>query len=152
MRQRQIGLFLKNSWGELKTPPDRTQHFEQLVRTIVLPYYFVLQVMVVGKATDLKTVTCRHKYGVPSFLQLILDRYKERHMRRIIEIYPDLFIFHERFHERRDRLLENANAINFARRTRGFHLAVDAILLNFLTHPLILGERLQPIKCIGLEQ
>jgi hypothetical protein len=60
----------------------------------VLPYYFVLQVMVVGKTTDLKTVTGRNKYGVPSFLQLVLDWYKERHMRRIIEIYPDLFIFY----------------------------------------------------------
>lgn len=49
--------------------------------------------MVVGKATDLKTVSGSNKYGVSSFLQLVLNWDKERNMRGIIEIYPDLFVF-----------------------------------------------------------
>ncbi len=93
MRQRQIWLFLKNSWSELKTPPDRTQHFKQLVRAIMLPYLYMFQVMVVSKATDLKTVSGGNKYGVPPFLQLVFDWHKERNMRGIIEINPDLFVF-----------------------------------------------------------
>lgn len=59
----------------------------------MLPNLFVFQVMVVSKATDLKTVSGSNKYGVPSFLQLVLDWYKERNMRGIIEIYPNLFVF-----------------------------------------------------------
>ena len=93
MRQRQVWLFLKNSWGKLKTPPDCSENFKQPICTIMLAYLFVLQVMVVSKATDLKTVSGGNKYGVPSFLQLFLDWHKERNMRRVVEIYPDLFAF-----------------------------------------------------------
>lgn len=60
---------------------------------MVLPYDFVPQVMVVGETTDLKTIPGRNEYGVPSFLQFVLDWHKERNMRRIVEIYPDLFAF-----------------------------------------------------------
>jgi hypothetical protein len=59
----------------------------------MFPYLFVFQVVVVSKATDLKTVSGSNKYGVPPFLQLVLDWHKERNMWRIIEIYPDLFVF-----------------------------------------------------------
>lgn len=86
-------VFLKDRWSKLKTPPHRPENFKPLIGTIVLAYLFVLQVMAVGKATDLKTISGGNKYGVSSFLQLVLDRHKERNVWRIIEVDPDLFVF-----------------------------------------------------------
>jgi hypothetical protein len=49
--------------------------------------------VVVSQATDLKTVSGSNKYRVPSFLQLVLNWDKERNMRGIIEVNPNLFVF-----------------------------------------------------------
>ena len=59
----------------------------------MLSYSFVIQFIIVGETAYLKTISSCKENRVPPFLQFSHNRDEERHMRRIIQIYPNLPIF-----------------------------------------------------------
>src|SRR6266513_1417953 len=90
MRQPQNRPFPQNEWNQLQTTPHEAPHLQQPVFAVMTPDFGINQVESSRQFADLKGVTGRQRYLVPSLLKLFDYRLEKRHVWCVVQINPDL--------------------------------------------------------------
>src|ERR1700676_5466118 len=90
MRNREIRPLLENRRSQLRRPQTEPRHLAYRVFPGVMSDDFAFQTVQVDELAYLKAVTRREDDGIVALLQLVDDRRKEGHMRRVVQVDPDL--------------------------------------------------------------
>src|SRR5690242_1708525 len=90
MRDGQIRFFPQSAGNQLHSAKTQPEYLADLTLAVVPPHQLVVQMKKVGQFAHLKAVSRGESDGITALGQLANDGRKKWHVRRVVQIDPDL--------------------------------------------------------------